>query len=124
MATRASIEHLPTATRNKIRSSQILTSLPQIISELLQNSLDAGGLQVDVGVDCKEWNCWVRDNGIGMSKDGMSVLSEGRYGTAYNNQHFQGKLTLPWCPGSSKAYDPASLANVSTFGFRGEGEAF
>jgi DNA mismatch repair protein MLH3 len=124
MATRASIEHLPTATRNKIRSTQILTSLPQIISELLQNSLDAGGLQVDVGVDCKEWNCWVRDNGIGMSKDGMSVLGEGRYGTAYSNQHFQSKLTLPRFPGSSKAYDPASLNNVSTFGFRGEGEAF
>ncbi|KIM91200.1 hypothetical protein PILCRDRAFT_1386 [Piloderma croceum F 1598] len=101
MATRASIEHLPTATCNKLRSTQILTSLPQVISELLQNSLDAGAHQVDIGVDCEEWSCWVRDNGVGMSKEGMTVLGEGRYGT-------------------SKAYDPVSLNNVSTFGFRGE----
>jgi DNA mismatch repair protein MLH3 len=80
MATRASIQPLPTATRNRLRSTQILTSLPQVVSELLQNSLDAGAHRVDIGVDCEAWGCWVRDDGIGMSKDGMSVLGEGRYG--------------------------------------------
>jgi DNA mismatch repair protein MLH3 len=85
MVTRASIEHLPTATCNKLRSTQILTSLPQVISELLQNSLDAGAHQVDIGVDCEEWSCWVRDNGLGMSKEGMSVLGQGRYGALHDS---------------------------------------
>jgi DNA mismatch repair protein MLH3 len=80
----AAIEPLPDVTRTKLRSTQILTSLSQIVSELLQNSLDAGAHQIDVGVDCEEWTCWVRDDGSGMSKDGMDILGKGleagRYG--------------------------------------------
>lgn len=80
----AAIEPLPDVTRSKLRSTQILTSLSQIVSELLQNSLDAGARQIDIGVDCEEWNCWVRDDGSGMSKDGMDILGTGleagRYG--------------------------------------------
>jgi hypothetical protein len=71
------IGKLPVATCNKLRSTQILTSLPQVISELLQNALDAGARQVDVGVDCEEWTCWVRDNGGGITKDGMNSLGMG-----------------------------------------------
>ena len=81
------MEQLPAATRSKLRSTQILTSLPQIISELLQNSLDAGATQVDIGVDCEGWSCWVRDNGQGISKSGMSLLAlgseESRYGALF-----------------------------------------
>ncbi|KAG7447478.1 uncharacterized protein BT62DRAFT_776682 [Guyanagaster necrorhizus] len=91
-----SIEPLPDSTRSKIRSTQILTSLPQIVSELMQNSLDAGARHVDIGVDCEGWTCWVRDDGPGMSKDALASI-EGRY-----------------------AYDPESLNVLSTFGFRGE----
>ncbi|KAG1755437.1 hypothetical protein EDB19DRAFT_1661354 [Suillus lakei] len=71
------------------------TSLNQLSAgdPCLQNSLDAGASQVDIGVNCEEWSCWVRDNGKGSE--------EGRYNT-------------------SKAYTPASLDSVSTFGFRGE----
>jgi DNA mismatch repair protein MLH3 len=80
----SSLERLDAPTRVKLRSSQILTSLPQIVSELVQNSLDAGASAVDIGIDSKEWICWVKDNGCGISKDGLSVLSkcseEGRYG--------------------------------------------
>ncbi|PCH40853.1 hypothetical protein WOLCODRAFT_99424 [Wolfiporia cocos MD-104 SS10] len=104
-SSRGAIEHLPPATRSKLRSTQILISLPLLISELVQNSLDAGALHVDVGVDCEEWSCWVRDDGTGISRDGFDVLAGqpevGRYGT-------------------SKAYTPASLDEASTFGFRGE----
>jgi DNA mismatch repair protein MLH3 len=76
-----SIELLPSNTRSKLRSTQILTSLPQIISELLQNALDADAHQIEVGVDCEEWNCWVRDDGFGISKESLSILGEeGRYG--------------------------------------------
>ncbi|KII95000.1 hypothetical protein PLICRDRAFT_33829 [Plicaturopsis crispa FD-325 SS-3] len=101
----APIEHLPTATRTKLRSTQILTSLPQIVSELLQNALDAGATQIEIGVNCEEWSCWVRDNGMGISKDGLALLAVGSENGRYS---------------SSKAYSPASLDAVSTFGFRGE----
>ncbi|KAF7290914.1 Mismatch repair-related protein [Mycena chlorophos] len=101
----ANIEPLPDVTRSKLRSTQILTSLSQIVSELLQNSLDAGASHIDIGVDCEEWTCWVRDDGCGMSRDGMDILSRGLEAGRY---------------GTSKAYAPESLDNLATFGFRGE----
>ncbi|KAJ3528608.1 hypothetical protein NM688_g7975 [Phlebia brevispora] len=98
----ANLHHLPLSTQSRLRSSQILTSLPQVVSELVQNSLDAGASRVEVGVDCEEWLCWVQDDGRGMSKSDLTdLVSVGRYST-------------------SKAYSPASLEEVTTFGFRGE----
>ena len=75
------IERLPLPTQSKLRSTQILTSLPQIISELVQNSLDANASSIDVSLDCKDWTCWVRDNGHGVSRDGLESLAQegGRY---------------------------------------------
>ena len=77
------MNHLLEPVRTKLRSSQILTSLPQVISELVQNSLDAGANQIEVGIDCEEWECWVKDNGTGISKNGLLMLSKrleaGRY---------------------------------------------
>ena len=71
------IRHLPPPTRAKLRSTQILSSLSQIVSELLQNALDAEARHVDVGVDCEEWTCWVRDDGVGISKDALDVIGGG-----------------------------------------------
>lgn len=77
----ASLNRLPATTQSKLRSTQILVSLPQIISELVQNSLDAEATQIDVGVDCDAWSCWVRDDGVGMSKSDLAAFeSAGRYG--------------------------------------------
>ena len=42
----------------------------------------------------------------------------------HDNHRFRVKLTAFDMLGTSKAYDPVSLDNVSTFGFRGEGEIF
>ncbi|KAK7470351.1 DNA mismatch repair protein [Stygiomarasmius scandens] len=101
----AYIERLGNATRAKLRSTQILTSLPQVVSELFQNSLDSGARNIEIGVNCEEWMCWVRDDGHGMSRDDLAALAkspdDGRYGT-------------------SKAYSPDTLNILSTFGFRGE----
>ena len=69
---------LPHPTRSRLRSTQILTTLAQIISELVQNSLDAGAKHVDVGVDIEGWECWVRDDGCGISRQDLGKL-EGRY---------------------------------------------
>uniref|UniRef100_A0A0W0GAP6 MutL C-terminal dimerisation domain-containing protein n=1 Tax=Moniliophthora roreri TaxID=221103 RepID=A0A0W0GAP6_MONRR len=104
------IERLNLRTRAKLRSTQILTSLPQIVSELLQNSLDAKARRIEIGVNCEEWTCWVTDDGQGMSRDDLTLLgSSGRY-----------EQTIP---GSSKAYTPDTLNMLSTFGFRGEGDS-
>ena len=78
------VERLPAETRSHLRSTQILTCLSQIVSELLQNSLDAGARQVEISVDCEEWSCWVRDDGGGINKHDMNMLGKeddgGRYG--------------------------------------------
>ncbi|KAG6336582.1 hypothetical protein ID866_2491 [Astraeus odoratus] len=99
------LNRLSEETRAKLRSTQVLTSLPQIVSELLQNSIDSGASQIDVGVDCENWSCWVRDDGSGFSKDGLAEIARGSEDGRYM---------------SSKAHTPASLESISTFGFRGE----
>jgi len=101
------IEKLDNPTQSRLRSTQILTSLPQIVSELLQNALDAGATAVDVGLDTKEWTCWVKDNGRGITKGDLETIGNegdsGRYST-------------------SKPYAQNMMNAESTFGFRGEGE--
>lgn len=75
---------LSSETQSQLRSTQILTSLPQIISELVQNSLDAKATRIEVGVDVVQWECWIKDDGTGISKAGMQILAQGslagRYG--------------------------------------------
>jgi DNA mismatch repair protein MLH3 len=91
MADESLLKRLSAETRSKLRSTQILTSLPTIISELLQNSIDAGTSQIDVGVDCAEWSCWVMDNGSGFTKDGLHKVGQdsehGRYSESFASLH-------------------------------------
>lgn len=116
------LQQLPSHTQAKLRSTQILVSLPQIISELVQNSLDADASQIDIGVDCEDWSCWVRDDGRGISKaDLVALQSAERYGVYRRFPVRKSKLSAA---GTSKAYSYDSLGEVSTFGFRGEGAYF
>ena len=78
------IGRLASSTQSKLRSTQILTSLPQIVSELIQNSLDANPSQIHVGLDCKEWTCWVQDDGYGISKEDLENLGQGEDGGRYS----------------------------------------
>jgi len=80
MPEQPTIERLSEETRSKLRSTQILTSLSQIVSELLQNALDADATHIDIGLDVKEWMCWVKDDGHGISKDGLEKLGQGEGG--------------------------------------------
>ena len=89
------LERLPEETRSKLRSTQILTSLPQIVSELLQNSLDADATEIAIGVDIKDWMCWVKDDGHGISKQGLEKLGQGE-GGRYSSFFFQ-DLVLHSC---------------------------
>lgn len=79
----ASLGKLDAATSSRIRSTQILTSLPHIASELVQNALDAGAKQVEVGVHFDEWACWVKDDGCGITKDGLAQIAKGIEGGRY-----------------------------------------
>jgi DNA mismatch repair protein MLH3 len=114
---------LPEATRSKLRSTTILTSLTQVIIELVQNSLDAGANEIEIGIDAENWTCWVKDNGTGISRVSLEALSLGledrRYGACclvQTLQHADSQTSA-----TSKAYDTNSLDLVTTFGFRGEG---
>ncbi|KAG8808968.1 DNA mismatch repair protein [Serendipita sp. 399] len=77
------MNHLDSDTRSKLRSTQILTSLAQLTSELVQNALDANASVIEVGINAAEWECWVRDNGCGMSKLDMQKLA---YATTNENE--------------------------------------
>ena len=77
------MESLSRHTQASLRSTQILTSLPQIVSELLQNALDAGARHVEIGLDAEEWMCWVKDDGCGIPKDALSVMAQGQDSSRY-----------------------------------------
>ncbi|KAF5333492.1 hypothetical protein D9611_002521 [Ephemerocybe angulata] len=101
----AEIERIDLPTQSRLRSTQILTSMPQIVSELLQNALDADASVIEIGLDAQEWTCWVKDNGHGLSKNALEIIGQesdsGRYST-------------------SKVYAQNLMNAESTFGFRGE----
>ena len=99
------IASLPPRTRSILRSTVILSSLVQVVSELVQNSLDANARSIQVGVDCDEWSCWVQDDGTGFTIDDLESLA--------NN-----------CKAGTMRYstNKGSGDDRALFGFRGEGE--
>ena len=99
------IAPLPSRTRSILRSTVILTSLVQVVSELIQNSLDANARSIQVGIDCDEWSCWVQDDGTGLTIDDLESLA--------NN-----------CKADSMRYSTSKVSggDHTSFGFRGEGE--
>jgi DNA mismatch repair protein MLH3 len=70
------IQPIPHPLRNRLRSAYLLNSFPQLVSELLQNSLDAKATDIRIGIDCDDWSCWVRDNGSGIDRIGLDVLAK------------------------------------------------
>ena len=86
MTSSETLQPLSEPVRTRLRSTHILTSLPQVVSQLVQNSLDASASHIDIGVDCQEWECWVKDDGNGFQRSGLDALSKsygaGRYSTS------------------------------------------
>ncbi|KAL9713123.1 DNA mismatch repair protein [Leucoagaricus gongylophorus] len=99
------IARLDEQTQARLRSTQILTTLPQIISELIQNSLDAQARHIDIGINCDEWMCWVRDDGLGISKQDLESFSAEDDSMRYR---------------TSKDHIVRSKNSGSVYGFRGE----
>lgn len=100
------IAPLPQRTRSILRSTVILTSLVQVVSELIQNSLDANARSIQVGIDCDDWSCWVQDDGTGFTIDNLELLA---------NNCKTGSMR------HSTNKDPDD--GHTSFGFRGEGMA-
>jgi DNA mismatch repair protein MLH3 len=127
MSSSETLQLLSEPVRTRLRSTQILTSLPQVVSELVQNGLDASSSLIDIGIDCREWECWVKDDGHGIERSGLDALSESYEAGRYSMSLF---YNFPYpsrgaCKSdTSKANTLDSLGEVRTFGFRGEGSVY
>ncbi len=83
---------------NKIAAGEVIERPSSILKELLENSIDAGALNITVNIN--NLNIRVDDDGEGMSKEDLT-LSVVRFAT-------------------SKIKEESDLYNIQTFGFRGE----
>uniref|UniRef100_A0AAQ4QQ48 PMS1 homolog 1, mismatch repair system component n=1 Tax=Gasterosteus aculeatus aculeatus TaxID=481459 RepID=A0AAQ4QQ48_GASAC len=95
------MKQLPADTVRLLSSSQVITSVVNVVKELMENSLDAGASSVDVklensGLDRIE----VRDNGHGIKGEDTPVMAAA---------HF-----------TSKICSTEDLEMLETYGFRGE----
>ncbi|KAL6588196.1 hypothetical protein OROMI_001174 [Orobanche minor] len=76
-----SIERLPEAIHNSVRSGIVICDLARIVEELVFNSIDAGSTKVSVAVGVGNYYVKVDDNGSGFTRDGLLLLGE-RYATS------------------------------------------
>ncbi|KAM8855680.1 PMS1 protein homolog 1 [Spinachia spinachia] len=95
------MKQLPADTVRLLSSSQVITSVVNVVKELIENSLDAGASSIDVklensGLDRIE----VRDNGCGIKGEDTPVMAA---------THF-----------TSKICSTEDLELLETYGFRGE----
>ncbi|KAM7407838.1 hypothetical protein PAMA_003550 [Pampus argenteus] len=95
------MKQLPADTVRLLSSSQVITSVVNVVKELMENSLDAGASSIDVklenyGLDRIE----VRDNGHGIKAADTPVMAV---------RHFTSKIC---------SHD--DLERLETYGFRGE----
>ena len=102
------IAPLPPQTRSILRSTIILPSLVSLVSELIQNSLDANASNLEISIDCEEWSCSVQDDGGGISKDDLDVIAN------TDQPGISSRYSTSKTHGTSNAYP-------TTLGFRGEG---
>uniref|UniRef100_A0A8C4I407 PMS1 homolog 1, mismatch repair system component n=1 Tax=Dicentrarchus labrax TaxID=13489 RepID=A0A8C4I407_DICLA len=95
------MKQLPPDTVRLLSSSQVITSVVNVVKELMENSLDAGASSIDIklenyGLDRIE----VRDNGCGIRAEDASVMAV---------RHFTSKICCH-----------EDLERLETYGFRGE----
>ncbi|KAM3836133.1 PMS1 protein homolog 1-like, partial [Diretmus argenteus] len=95
------MKQLPQDTVRLLSSSQVITSVVNVVKELMENSMDAGASSIDIkvenyGLDLIE----VRDNGCGIKAADTDVMAVRHY--------------------TSKICSHEDLEHLETYGFRGE----
>jgi len=99
------IRRLPPETVNRIAAGEVVERPASAIKEIVENSLDAGALQVDIQADDGGLGrILVVDDGGGMSRDELALALE---------RHATSKLS----PNADGDFD---LLRIGTLGFRGE----
>jgi len=99
------IRRLPPQTVNRIAAGEVVERPASAIKEIVENSLDAGALQVDIQADDGGLSrILVVDDGGGMSRDELALALE---------RHATSKLS----PNADGEFD---LLRIGTLGFRGE----
>ena len=81
----ARILPLPTEVASQIKSSTAISSLDHAVIGLVENSLDAGGLKIDISVDFLRGACTVEDDGHGIAPG--EFLDNGGLGKPYREPH-------------------------------------
>lgn len=101
MSSETHIRVLPDHVANKIAAGEVVERPASVLKELMENALDAGATQIDVGVvSGGRTLVKVSDNGAGMNRDN-ALLSVERHAT-------------------SKIRDVDDIGHIATLGFRGE----
>ncbi|CAL4086508.1 unnamed protein product [Meganyctiphanes norvegica] len=96
-----SLQALPPDTIRLIKSTQVITSLPSMVKELIENSLDAQATIIAIKLENYGFNrLEVRDNGTGIKPEDIDVVAK---------PHYTSKIT--------KFTD---LESIQSYGFRGE----
>ncbi|GAA0163097.1 hypothetical protein LIER_19051 [Lithospermum erythrorhizon] len=80
------IKHMPTELHSSVRSGIILYDFTRVVEELVFNTIDSGANKVYVALDVSTCYVKVKDNGSGISRDGLVLV-----GQRYGKEYFQGK---------------------------------
>ncbi|CAZ81087.1 unnamed protein product [Tuber melanosporum] len=68
------IRLLPESVSARIRSTLTITNISDVISELLQNAIDAGARNVAIAVNLGRNSCVLEDDGHGVTPEGMLLV--------------------------------------------------
>ncbi|XP_009070884.1 PREDICTED: PMS1 protein homolog 1 isoform X3 [Acanthisitta chloris] len=95
------MKQLPGETIRLLSSSQVITSVLNVVKELIENALDASATNVDIKLENYGFDkIEVRDNGSGIKVDDVPVMAVKHY--------------------TSKISSSEDLERLTTYGFRGE----
>ena len=82
MAPPAPIAALTASTTSQLRSGIVIPSLPAVLLELVQNSLDARASSIQVVLDLERWSIRCDDDGCGLARDDLRRVGQERYWTS------------------------------------------
>ncbi|KAF2229346.1 hypothetical protein EV356DRAFT_475511, partial [Viridothelium virens] len=87
------IRPLPPEVVDQIKSSVAITSLNDVVSELVKNSLDADATKIEVTIDYARGGCIVKDDGLGINA--QEFQEEGGLGKLHHTSKHSGSVYAP-----------------------------